>query len=317
MYESWFTNNSADLGGGLFNQGLVHLYQSGVNTNTAFRGFGGGVYNDGTAAALLVRNTTISRNMIDPFDRPGGSAIYNGGGDLQIEFATFANNNADAILNDGGHGNLESTILAGHSLGTCTGDPLNSNGHNLEHGSDCNLDESSDLADTNPLIGRLASNGGHALSHLPAPGSPAIDTGDRDTCIANDQRSVARPQGGRCDRGSVEVQAGEGESAPDSGTATPDPSSAEIDINFNADLYVIEEGECTTLRWQVTGATTVSLLGQEIEHTEAHEVCPDETTGYTLNAENETDEQSAFLEIEVTEPTDDLGCIPEANKICP
>ncbi|MFP3852876.1 MAG: CSLREA domain-containing protein, partial [Anaerolineales bacterium] len=130
LYEAWFTNNDADLGGAVFNQGLIHLYQSGVNNNTAFGGFGGGLYNDGADAAALLQNSTVSGNMIVPPGSPGGSGIYNGGGDLQIEFSTFAYNNADGILNDGGHGTLESTILGHHADGNCTGDPLNSGGHN-------------------------------------------------------------------------------------------------------------------------------------------------------------------------------------------
>ncbi len=99
------------------------------------------------------------------------------------------------------------------------------------------------------------------------------------------------------------------------GVVTPPPSG--IEINFNADECSIERGACTTIRWQMRGATTVTVLGESVEPSEAQEVCPDETTGYVLEAENVIEEDSAFLEIEVTEPRDDLGCIEGPNDPCP
>lgn len=85
-----------------------------------------------------------------------------------------------------------------------------------------------------------------------------------------------------------------------------------IYINFNADRYTIERDQCTTLRWQVSGASSIMLLGQEREATDAQQVCPDQTTGYTLTAENETSDETAFLQIEVTEPKTNApqqGCL--------
>jgi uncharacterized protein (TIGR03032 family) len=54
-----------------------------------------------------------------------------------------------------------------------------------------------------PLLGPLADNGGLTLTHLPQPGSPAIDAaGD---CTGTDQRGATRPQEDACDMGAVEV----------------------------------------------------------------------------------------------------------------
>ena len=53
------------------------------------------------------------------------------------------------------------------------------------------------------MLGPLGDNGGPTLTHLPAPGSPAIDGGDDAQCLATDQRGVGRPIGS-CDAGSVE-----------------------------------------------------------------------------------------------------------------
>ena len=209
LSDAWFTNNNASAGGGVFNQGLTHLYRSSVNNNTAFGGLGGGAYNNVTGR-LFLQNTTISANMIDaPPGLPGGSGIFNIG-DLRLEFITAAYNNRDGLRNDaGGMMTIRSSLVAYHSLGNCTGStPMNpSIGFNIEDQDTCDFIEPSDLINTDPMLAFLASNGGNGLSHMPNPGSPAIDSGDPDRCIAEDQRSVSRPQGAACDRGSIEVEA--------------------------------------------------------------------------------------------------------------
>lgn len=220
LYEAWFTNNSADLGGGLYNLGLVHLYESSITINTAFGGYGGGAYNDGAVPGLLLRNTTVSGNMVVPPSTPGGAGVYNTGGDLLFEFTTFAYNSPDGILNSGGTLNIRSSALAYHASANCSGVGTPSNGWNLEDADTCGLIESSDQINTDPLLAPLAINGGTNLSHALNPGSPAIDNGDKDKCIAYDQRGVSRPQGAWCDVGAYEVEA----PLPPSPTPTPTPT---------------------------------------------------------------------------------------------
>ncbi len=307
LTQTWFTNNTAGMGGAVYNRGMMHLYQSSLTNNSAMDGFGGGAYNDGAAAGLLLRNTTVSANMIIPPGALGGSGIYNNGGDLRIEFSTIAHNNSDGINNNGGHGTLESTILASHANGNCTGNPINSNGYNLEDANACGLIEPSDMINTSPIIAWLAMNGGTNLSHAPMPGSPAIDTGDPDTCIAIDQRGVARPQGAGCDRGAIEVtgtetpppEPGESEPTPVEPTAIPTPLP--ISINFNADDYEIEKGKCTKLRWEAKNADYVLYNGQQFPPLEAEDVCPEETTTYKLTAFNDFEQKDAFVTIKVKE----------------
>ncbi len=215
LYDAWFTNNSAGRGGALFNRGMTHLYQGSLTNNSGLGGQGGGAYND-FGGALLMRNVTVSSNLIDaPAGLPGGSGIFNLN-DMRLEFVTVAYNNRDGIRNDaGGHFTIESSVLAYHSLGNCTGPSgMASNGFNLADDDTCGLIEPSDMSGVNPLLGSLAANGGNGLSHLPAAGSPAIDSGDPDTCIATDQRGVSRPQGAGCDRGSIEVEFPAGVSTP-------------------------------------------------------------------------------------------------------
>jgi CSLREA domain-containing protein len=208
LYEAWFTNNNAAAGAGVFNQGLTHLYKSSVNNNTAFGGMGGGAYNAVTGA-LFLQNTTVSANMIDaPPGLPGGSGVFNIG-DLRLEFVTVAYNNRDGLRNDaGGTMTIRSSVVAYHAEDNCTGTtPMNpSLGYNIEEQDTCDFIEPSDLVNSDPLLAPLASNGGNGLSHLLSPGSPAIDSGDPDKCIAEDQRSVSRPQGAGCDRGSIEME---------------------------------------------------------------------------------------------------------------
>jgi CSLREA domain-containing protein len=304
LYEAWFTNNSADLGGAVFNQGLLHLYQSSLTVNSALGGFGGGAYNDGGGSALLIQNTTLSGNMIVPPGSPGGSGVYNAGGDLRVEFSTFAYNNADGILNDAGNATIESSALAYHASGNCAGDPLMSSGHNIEDGDSCGLIEASDLVETDPLLAPLAMNGGSNLNHALLAGSPALDSGDTDTCISVDQRGVSRPQGGGCDRGAYEVEAGEVPAEPPPSptpeiTATPWPP---IEINFNADAYQIFMGACTTLRWEVVNAEMVAFEGLTVPSLEAEPVCPTVTTSYVLNATNPSEEAEAIVTITVLPP---------------
>ena len=71
----------------------------------------------------------------------------------------------------------------------------------------------SDDADCHPrfltgdaLLGDLDAYGGPTFSHMPLPGSPAVDVLPVEVCRSRvDQRGIARPQGLACDIGSVEV----------------------------------------------------------------------------------------------------------------
>jgi hypothetical protein len=68
-----------------------------------------------------------------------------------------------------------------------------------------------DQPNTQPQLGPLQNNGGLTATHLPEPGSPAIDHGTNKNCPPQDQRGVARPQESDgqgailCDVGAVEV----------------------------------------------------------------------------------------------------------------
>lgn len=54
-------------------------------------------------------------------------------------------------------------------------------------------------------------------------------------------------------------------------------------IVFVADNYVVDAGECTTLRWDVSGAESATLNGEEIAVMGSQPLCPDSASEYTLN----------------------------------
>jgi CSLREA domain-containing protein len=203
--NSWFTLNTADLGGGLYNDnGMVHFYESGLTANTATGGAGGGVYNLGPAppAGLLLKNVTVSNNTAP--GGLGGAGIYNNS-NFDLRFITVAGNNPEGIRIDGGAEiKIRSSALANNPGGNCAGIPPDSLDYNIENDGSCAFSEPHDLPATDPLLEPLAALGGMAPSHALGVGSPAIDTGVPDLCIAYDQNGTTRPQGPWCDRGAVE-----------------------------------------------------------------------------------------------------------------
>ena len=204
---------------------------SEVSDNTAagdaFQvGNGGGIYN--LNGALIVANSTVSGNSAagtgSPISGLGGG-LMNGGlsggrGTLTLVASTIAGNQAAgaggglfaAPFDGAADTGLVDTVFAGNGGAGCAGFPLvvASGGHNLEDGDTCQLDEATDLVNTDPRLGALLANGGGTRTHALLPGSPGIDSGDDAACalppVAGvDQRGVARPQGAACDRGAYEA----------------------------------------------------------------------------------------------------------------
>jgi hypothetical protein len=63
---------------------------------------------------------------------------------------------------------------------------------------------SSDMINTEPLLGPLQNNGGPTMTSALLSNSPAINTADNAACPPTDQRGVPRPQGPACDIGAYE-----------------------------------------------------------------------------------------------------------------
>ncbi|RLD00512.1 MAG: hypothetical protein DRI46_07345 [Chloroflexi bacterium] len=205
-----FTNtrisgNIANAGGGIYNNnGMMHLYESGLSDNTATGPVGGGIYNNGPipTGGLLLKNVTVSNNTA--LGGVGGAGVYNTG-NFDFRFITISGNNPEGLrIDTGSEIKIRSSILADNPGGDCSGTFPDSLDYNIDSDGSCGLSGPHDLSATDPLLEPLGSFGSMALSHPLGPGSPAIDSGTPDLCIANDQNGVTRPQGARCDRGAFE-----------------------------------------------------------------------------------------------------------------
>jgi CSLREA domain-containing protein len=234
-------HNTADGGGGVFTIPGTHLtvHDSLIAGNTAFEG--GGIRIDSGAEIV---NTTITDNTlrvpsddyaahpkglvvpaVDEISGYGGGIDHRGGDDVAIINSTITDNHAvkgGGGVNSGqgyapvsdrvelGRVRLRNSIIAHNTSAAGPRDChvkdqiIESVGHNLDGDGSCFLTAAGDLPSRDPLLGRLADNGGPTATQALPAGSPAIDAGAADGCPQHDQRGVARPQGGACDIGAYE-----------------------------------------------------------------------------------------------------------------
>jgi len=196
--------------GGVHNNsnGDMFIMESAIYENMGIRGAG---VNNNSGGTVNITNTTISHNTaIDE----GGNIFNNSSGDIFIDSSTIAAGSSQS--NEGGNiydkdssGRifLINTIIANPLSGlNCAGEPVTSQGYNLETGNTCNLTAAGDQLNTNPMLGLLRNNGGPTFTHAITTESPAFDTGNV-TCPppGTDQRGIIRPQAARCDIGAYEA----------------------------------------------------------------------------------------------------------------
>jgi hypothetical protein len=208
-------NVSASAGGALVNwHADAQLTNVTIYSNTAQTTGGAGIYN--YQGALTLINVTISGNT----SAAGvGAAIRNLPGTVSIINSTIVDNH---VLSGGGAGGvysdgsaidfqLDNSILAYNDNDNCGGVIGSSSGRNID--DDEGVCFSDDDLWVDPLLSPLADNGGFTQTHLPQPGSYAIDNGsdDANVCYATDQRGWQRPIDGdgngiaTCDIGSLEL----------------------------------------------------------------------------------------------------------------
>jgi hypothetical protein len=194
--------------------GGVTVVNSTISGNSASGG-GGGIAI--SYWSLTIVNSTISGNSAG--DAGGGIANYDGG--VQLANSTISGNSAGSgggIYNVagqfGGTMEISNTIFNAGALGE---NIVNNGGAVTSHGYNVSSDDGGgvligpdDQINTDPLLGPLQNNGGPTLTHLPLPGSPAIDAGDPNFTPPpfHDQRGPCyyRVFGRRIDVGSVETQ---------------------------------------------------------------------------------------------------------------
>ena len=250
-------NEAAGFVGGIYNNGSLTLNGSAVSGNSAL--IAGGIYNEANFfgdVQLTIVNTTISGNSAGA----AGGGIYNFDSPVTITNSTISGNNGGdqgggiynyedtvVLLNSTVSGNmasegggiynvgaasltnttLKNTIVANSTGADCGGSPITSEGNNIDSDGTCGLTDTSDLVNTDPLLGPLADNGGPTQTHALLAGSPAIDAGSGDCPPpATDQRGVARPQSAACDIGAFESTPPfadtDADGVPDADDACPD-----------------------------------------------------------------------------------------------
>ena len=206
--------------------------------------FGGGIlYDNGTSMALT--NVTINRNSATgPSTQvhSGGLFIAFGGNNPTIRGSILAGNQAKFQL-DCGQGSVNADLVS-------LGDNLLGPAATANCGA---VAASNDLVGVNnPNLAPLSAFGGPTPTHLPNPGSPAIDHGG--VCPATDQRGLFRAPAAPCDAGAVEV--GATTTLPTDPPVTP-PSN---DISFGATTRDKRKGTAT-LAVSVPGPGELALAG--------------------------------------------------------
>jgi predicted outer membrane repeat protein len=228
-------NRADDRGGAISGEGDVTVINSTVARNAAVAHVGGGIWARGD---LYVANSTISNNYAEG---EGGGVLA--AGTLGLVSSTVADNVAPVAANVGAGERLEAfgsiigpaktDHIGGQAQPTdtsCHVSSARSFGYNVAADASCELNGPGDAIGSLAQLGPLADNGGLGETRVPRPGSPALDRIPVERCrfrpfgevlegqqhleglvanrlalVAMDQRGVARPQGGGCDVGAVEV----------------------------------------------------------------------------------------------------------------
>jgi hypothetical protein len=198
---------------------------------------GGGLFAEGT---VVLKNSTFSGNTAiatgNPAKPRGGALFYFEIDSALAESCTIVENSsvnqAGAFAWGGGYSQLGATspafrncILASNTLSFATGGAggpcgpdFCGNGVSLGHNlvgipfasafvDGVNGDQvGTAAAPKDPELTPLRNNGGRTRTHVPVPGSPALDTGDNANTPAADQRGLTRIVNGMIDIGATESQ---------------------------------------------------------------------------------------------------------------
>jgi len=211
-YSAFDGNTAAIHGGGIScNGNFLSIIHSTLSNNRAgILGSalnGGGIY---STCNLNLTNSTLSGNKAP---NGGGGALYQtNAGSANVVMVTFANNTAlfgAGVYNDGAGSSslfLQQSMLVNNKTGNCDG-VITSFGNNVADDNNCAaLTQPGDLKLANLPLAPLADNGGPTRTHLPLPGSAALNhTPAADCAFTIDQRDARRPVAGLCDAGAVEA----------------------------------------------------------------------------------------------------------------
>jgi Right handed beta helix region len=207
--DLWFYGNGYDLSGTptTVNGGAIEIYAG--NANLGDLTLSGNWANTGGALYLLddtfLTNVTISGNHADI---AGGIEQFSGHATLTnvTIYQNTATSGAGGIhraVESTGPVTVRNTIIANNTGGNCSG-AFDSSAFNLSSDGTCGFGAGRD--NVNPQLAALSNTGGYAPTHVPLPGSPAIDDASNTFCPTTDERGVVRAgKGAGCDVGAVEV----------------------------------------------------------------------------------------------------------------
>lgn len=191
--NSTFSNNSVDSGAGAV---FVNSAPSTITNSTFYNNSGG------TAGGAIVNARQVAdANMVLTNNTFVGNSSSIGGTILSTGTGAVTTMNENIIEKDSDD-NSCSTSDIGIGTGSIVGSNNSTNDPSCTGGM--GFTQVSDL-----MLGALANNGGDTETVLPETGSPVIDAVDPigGVCLeSEDQRGVTRPQGAKCDIGSVEVE---------------------------------------------------------------------------------------------------------------
>jgi CSLREA domain-containing protein len=210
-------NEAADLGFTNAQGGAVLANGDTDIVGTTLVGNKAGLQSAGVHGAgspdLSIRNSTFRDNQ--------GTAVFTNNSNVDLVNVTISGNagfGLDYFSFDGTDSlSVKNSILADNSTdcqfrGTTPTDLDFAGEHNLDSDGSCPLNGlAGDLPLTDPQLGPLLPNGGTSPTLVPLVGSPVIDSGNDETCEADDQRGAMRPLDGDgvggavCDIGAVEV----------------------------------------------------------------------------------------------------------------
>lgn len=199
----FYGNKAGTRGGGLYIEVNTQLALANATLGANDSPQGSGLYNAGTVTVI---NSTISGNV----NRAGPGIGFGNGtvGTATLTNCTITGNSSAVagfeIDHTGTSFKILNSVVKGGPLRNCSF-KVQSLGNNIENGLTCGFTGTGDIQSTDAMLGPLQYTGGFEQTHILLPASPAIDAGTNTGCPPFDQRGVARPQGARCDMGSVEV----------------------------------------------------------------------------------------------------------------
>lgn len=194
--RSSLTGNFAGTDGGAIYSGVnrpVLVDHSSIVGNTAVKG-GGMAF----AGPTTIDNTTIAQNTAKV-----GGGVLAVGDTATLTHTTLYRNTAtggvgSALAIAGGGVRLKATAITNGTGTPCSGLPQ-SLGANVANGTTCQLSGPNDTQ-TNQVLAFTMVNG----AAVPSATNPVVNHYSPVCVFADDQRSIARPQGSGCDTGAVE-----------------------------------------------------------------------------------------------------------------